>query len=158
MAKIMKIEKSEYQGGRLINTGIIGQNENGPSMASADYISCGGVAHRPEKGEKCVIIPINPNRYYVALGCETLVELNQGESAFFCVKNGQVQSAIIAKDDGNIEINGNRDNAVLYSPLKQFAEDLKIWLNTHTHANHGMPPATLFTGELNAKSEKVKLS
>lgn len=158
MAKIMQIQKSEYKDGRLVTTGSIGRHEEGLAMATADYLASGGTAHRPDAQERGVILPINTGRYNVLVGCETLIELEAGESAFFSVTNGTVQACIIAKQDGTLELNGNSDHAVLYTPLKHFTDELINWANTHTHAQHGTPAATPFTTTLDAQSKGVKLS
>lgn len=154
----MKIESAQYQDGRCIAQGSVGQTEDGKAMAAADYLSSGGIAHHPAAGEKGVILPVNGSRYYALIGCDTAIELREGETALFAVKNGQVQGMLLAKEDGTFKLNDGSDSAVIHGPLKAFFDDLKLWLNTHTHANHGVPPAAPFTGELNAKSKDLKLS
>lgn len=66
-----------------------------------------------------------------------------GEKYLYSIASGVVSAFIKLLVNGNIEINGNTDNAVRYSALETAFNQFKSDYNSHTHGGVGPSPQTV---------------
>jgi len=103
------------------------------------------------KGSTAVILEISP-AYKIVIGIDDGIEpsMGDGEKKVYSQAGGSIKAFINCLKDGNIDINGDDDNAVRFSKMEQAYNDLRTDLNTfillyntHTHTgNLGSPTST----------------
>lgn len=113
-------------------------------------------ADTTERGEPVILGHINKNQI-----------ANPGETRLFSLdSNGLLKASIYLKNDGSIEINGNSDNAVMFTPLKTGLQNQDGAINSElskiataiTTLGGTYVPANILTNIDASKVDQVKIS
>ena len=121
------ISNTIKNGFRTIKSKTLGQN-----TATGETVTQGGIDFNPLKNMKAVYATTSNSSEPVCIGYlnkSIIDDLEQGEIAFYST-DGKTPSAFIkARKDGNIEINGDADNAIGFIPLNSSWTELITEIN-----------------------------
>lgn len=153
----------------------------GKNVETANYVGPGNIDFNPVKNMKAIFAKTKNSSEPVIIGYinKTIItDLEEGEGVFFSTDGKTALATIKARKNGDIEINGNSDNAVRFSELESAYNQLKSdhdslvsAFNQHVHptAAVGPPspptpvpsviPASNSTGDISgAKIDNVKVN
>lgn len=105
------------KGLRSIKVKTIGEN-----IETASYVSSGNIDFNPVKNMKAIFAKTANSSEPVILGYvnKTIIDdLEEGEGAFFSTDNETPLAIIRARKNGNLELNGDNDNIMRYSIMKE---------------------------------------
>jgi len=130
----------------LIKSGIrvIKSKTWGSNVETADFVSSGGIDFNPPNNMKGIFVNTGNSSQPVCIGFilkSAIEELDTGELALFSINDSEaIQATLIARKNGDIEINGNSDYMVRYSKLEEAYNQLKSdfdslvsTFNSHVH-------------------------
>lgn len=132
IVKVLRLGKKDVQ--EIHAVAPFGDDSNPPKDVRAVYMETG------IKGQAVLVGYIN-----------TESEASEGERRFFAVdpNTGEVKTYIHLKNDGNLELNGNVDNAVRYQKLKdamdQLKNDFNSFVSIYNGHIHGSPAGNTTT-------------
>lgn len=145
--------------GRSITTNKDGTNDvmmlevqisDPDDIQSVQFFSPPGDDSPPSDGSIVAIIDIS-DAYKIAVAADDNIapSMDEGEKKLYSSDSGAIQAFINLLKGGNIELNGNNDNAVAFQDLKDgfdtFVTDFNTFIgvfNAHVHSSSGTGPPT----------------
>lgn len=99
-------------------------------LQTAQLITQAGEDNNPPKGSRAIIISIG-NAWKIAIAVDDGLEpeVEQGERKIYSSDGGAIKAYIHFKKNGDVIINGDGDNAVRFSKLKETIDEMQNSVN-----------------------------